>query len=101
MTEKIILIAGEADGRELTINRIEIRIRMPAAAPLSAILTTDQDAMLEPLPILDYDLILDDWGQPSRDDQGRLRYQLSTVAPDPLEPEWRLAKYFGPDGEPT
>jgi len=89
--ERVILIAGAADGRELTTNRVMDHVRIPVPVRWSPFVDADP---FEAPSILDYDLMFDDLGQPSRDDEGRLRYMLSTIAVDPLEHEWRLAKYF-------
>jgi hypothetical protein len=81
MDEAVVLIAGEVDGRELVVSHTVNRVYIPARVePTWG--TEDDDGLTEPLHILEYDLVLDRGhpsrgrGYPSRDDQGRLRYQL-------------------------
>jgi hypothetical protein len=75
MDEPVVLIAGEVDGRELVLHQPRDRILIPVRIQPTWV-AEDDDGPVEPLPVLGYDLVLDELGYPSRDDQGRLRYQL-------------------------
>jgi hypothetical protein len=77
MDERVVLIAGEVDGRELVLHQPLDRIRIPGRVHPTWVAEYD-DGPVERLPVLDYDLVLDELGYPSRDDQGRLRYQLQS-----------------------
>jgi hypothetical protein len=78
MTEPAILIGGENDGRELAVSypNPAHRIRIPVLLdPVRITFPTSED-LTPTYATLDYDLVTGPLGPPSRDDQGRLRYQL-------------------------
>jgi hypothetical protein len=76
MDEPVVLVAGEVDGRELVMHQPINRIRIPARLDLASLLDT-HDPTDPTMVVLNYDVVLDPLGYPSRDDQGRLRYQLT------------------------
>lgn len=76
--ERAVLVGGPYGGREVTVPVGRDVWRMPAPPkPMTFIDSDDSD--LYPgaaLPMLDYRVLLDAQGRPSRDDAGRLIYEL-------------------------
>jgi hypothetical protein len=74
----VILIGGPYDGEELQVDLHHPQdIRMPVPSlPLWAYEKQGMYPTANEIIVLRYDLVLDDLGYPSRDDQGRIRYKL-------------------------
>jgi hypothetical protein len=77
MSDRIVLVGGRADGREITVDDYTRHrsYRVPEIRPVvwaeSELYPKCESATL------DYVLARDPMGWPSRDDQGRLRYVLA------------------------